>query len=457
MQKSFIINLKHKNKWFSFYSPSGHFNHNENYIATRWAVLNHLGNTLKSSLYLLGSSKFSKDMEKRLSELFNTIAVHRIGPNEPDRKWFINHYEKVINKLIPLILTNQYESAEPSASADDDFDFTELDKLENTNVKTPDNLDNVFSGDFNFDGDNSFDNEDIPLLKDFVTKEEAPKTTSKIHNVDDFDFDELELTDTKETIAQVELSNTDDFNFDELDVNTASVDASNETVTTDDFDTSSDFDFVDDVLSKDLNNGKVSVAVEHLDDDFDFEETDAKPAPTESSKENVNAYTFDFSEFDEAPATSVISDEEAFKVDDFDFTELDTPTETRKEPAKKRPSFYFKNSEFSLFISYNTMSFKASGHDSYTVNALNRFATLLFVNQELITSVSHPEWLYSGLENGLDAIFDKITSIFKFKTKDEIALTEQYMFTQLYVVLWEYKDLVGYYTKHKDPFDLKHN
>lgn len=432
MQKSFIINLKHKSKWFSFYSPSGHFNHNENYIATRWAVLNHLGNTLKSSLYLLGSSKFSKDMEKRLSELFNTIAVHRIGPNEPDRKWFINHYEKEINKLIPLILTNQYESAEPSASADDDFDFTELDKFEKTNVKTPDNLDDVFSGDFDFDGDNSFDNEDIPILKDFVTKDEASKTTRKTDNFDDFDFDDL-------------------------DVNTDSVDASNETVTTDDFDTSSDFDFVDDVLSKDLNNGKVSVAVEHLDDDFDFEETDAKPAPTESSKENVNADTFDFSEFDEAPATSVISDEEAFAVDDFDFTELDTPTETRKEPAKKRPSFYFKNSEFSLFISYNTMSFKASGHDSYTVNALNRFATLLFVNQELITSVSHPEWLYSGLENGLDAIFDKITSIFKFKTKDEIALTEQYMFTQLYVVLWQYKDLVGYYTKHKDPFNLKHN
>ncbi|QOH70888.1 hypothetical protein IGB31_00120 [Pseudomonas putida] len=338
------INLELISEYKRFSFKSNIFEHNETGLS-RKTVLDYLGDKLKSYEQLTKNTRFLNGVNKDFNELFRIFYKRKIGPNEPDRQKFIKEFQDIIDDITIKILSNPH-------NINDDFDFDELDTLEKLTSVKPQNLGDVFSGDFDFESDSSFDNEDIPILDDFVDDKTTNEEASKI---DDFD----------------------DFNFDELDEN---------------------------------------------------------PAPPSSG------------------------DDEIVKTDDFDFSEFDeTPTKTSEEPAKNRKSFYFKNNEFSLFISFDTMSFKASGHDSYTINALNRFATLLFVNQELITSVSHPEWLYSGLENGLDNIFDRITSLFKFKTKDEIAMTEQYMFTQLYVVLSEYKDLVAYYTKHKDPFNLKHN
>lgn len=339
------INLELINEYKRFSFKSNIFEHNETGLS-RKTVLDYLGSKLKSYEQLTKNTRFLNGVNKDFNELFRIFYKRKIGPNEPDRQKFIKEFQDIIDDITIKILSNPH-------NINDDFDFDELDTLEKLTSVKPQNLGDVFSGDFDFESDNSFDNEDIPILDDFVNNKTTNEEVSKI---DDFD----------------------DFNFDELDENPAPP----------------------------------------VNDDDDLVKTDV----------------FDFSEFDETPKSSISG-----------------------EPAKIKPSFCFKGNNFNLFISYNTMSFKASGHDSYTINALNRFATLLFVNQELITSASHPEWLYSGLIKGLDEIFDRITSLFKFKTKDEIAMTEQYMFTQLYVVLSEYKDLVAYYTKHKDPFNLKHN
>ncbi len=237
MQKTFIISLTFEKKTFDFYSPSGHFVYNEKVAATRQTVLNHLGTSLKNNLYLLGSQKFTTLMNGQLNELFTIFGSEKIGPTEPERTSFIRRYTDLIDKAVPLILTNKLLDKKTIPVINDDFEFAELENGEltiqhkpsitNDNddfswmddievVKNPEKINDKTSDDFNFDELDETSNmeeiestadlyiddfdftepskpsEDIPMLTDFVTKEEAKTKIKKIGNFDTFDFSEFD-------------------------------------------------------------------------------------------------------------------------------------------------------------------------------------------------------------------------------------------------------------------------
>lgn len=206
----------------------------------------------------------------------------------------------------------------------DEFDFSEFDETDdNQNEKAnkasladdnKDNLDELFSGDFDFESDDTSNNEDIPILTDFVSKDEVSETTSKIDDFDDFDFGEMEGTAQPASNVSSEKVDLDDFNFDELDSTTDVTDNDVNAVSTDDFDfTELEIPF-EDTITKETDT-------ESTVDEFDFDElelTDTSAAPSEIKS---NEDDFNFDELDNTPILNETQEQDS--TDDFDFTELD--------------------------------------------------------------------------------------------------------------------------------------
>lgn len=191
-----------------------------------------------------------------------------------------------------------------------------------------------------------------------------------------------------------------------------------------------DFDFEDDILSKDFNIEQTLVDGKHLNDDFDFDE-------------------FNFEELDTHVPKGKANKEDNNK-DEFDFSEFDEP-----KPAKNEPTFFFSSNDYKMHISFKHMSFNATGKEQDKVYALQNLATMIFIHHEFLTAEIHPEWLYSALESDLTVIFNNITTVFKYKSDEDIKLTDQYLESSLYLAILNYKNKLAYFKKHK-PFNLKH-
>ena len=372
MKYGLNLELTYEYKRFSFDSRSSTFEHNETGL-TRKVVLDYFGNKLMSYAVEINKEKYLKGVYNDFNELLGIFYKEKIGPNEPDRKDFIKKYQLIIDDITIKILTNPLNMNE-------DFDFDELDealveqatqptttyncpvcqsglirsdcikdkiyywkctdgvkckaifsdikgkpheRLKNdftneANTEEPDNLDDLFSGDFDFESDSS-SNEDIPILKDFVTKEEI-KSKSK-----------------------------------DCDV-------------------------------------------------------------------------FDFSEFDNMDA---------------------------EEPLTNAPTFMFSGAGYTLFISFNHMTFKATGGDENIVYALQNLATLVFINHKFLTAKNHPEWLYSSFEDDLKQIFDKLTTGFTYLNDKERDIADSFIESSMYHAVLNYRNRLGYYKYHK-PFVFEH-
>ncbi|OOV98436.1 hypothetical protein [Pseudomonas sp. MF4836] len=433
MKYGLNLELTYEYKRFSFDSRSSTFEHNETGL-TRKVVLDYFGNKLKSYVVKINDTKFMKGASDDFNELFGIFYKEKIGPNEPDRKDFIKKYQLIIDDITIKILSNPLNMNE-------DFDFDELgeplvekiniatttyncpacqsglirsdcikdkvyywkctdgvkckaifsdikgkphERLKNdftneANTEEPDNLDDLFSGDFDFGSSDESNNEDIPILKDFVNVD----TTSTLSKIDDFD----------------------DFDFTELDV----ILPLNET-------------------TKGANNK----------DEFDFSEFDEKEP--NNSESNVSSPILSKDEFD----TSF----------DIDFEE-DTVNENKSITGRFKPYFHFSNEEYRLYISFSTETFSASGPNSDVVYALQNLATLIFINQEFLTSQSHPEWLYSALEDDLKVIFNNLTTLFKYSTPKLKDNADDYIESSTYLAILNYRNRLGYFKYHK-PFVFEH-
>ncbi|RUE17036.1 hypothetical protein [Pseudomonas aeruginosa] len=391
MKYGLNLELTYEYKRFSFNSRSNKFTHNETGF-TRKAVLDYFGNKLISYAVEINKKKYLKGVYNDLNELLGIFYKEKIGPNEPDRKFFITKYQRIIDDITIKIISNPY-------NINDDFDFDELevplveqatqpintyncpecqsgllrsdcikdkvyfwkctdgvkckaifsdikgkphkrlknDFINEENTQEPDNLDDLFSGYFDFESDSS-SNEDIPILKDFVKVDTPPSAQDKIDDFDDFDFTELDVT---------------------------------------------------------------------------------LPA-TEVVKETTNKDDFDFSEFDE------------------EIVEL-----------KNSPTFFIHNDEYKLFLNFKHMTFTASGKDRLTVYALQNLATLVFINHEFLTANTHPDWLYSAFEDDLTVIFNKLTSDYIFIIDEEKAAADKYLEQEFLRALLNYRNKVVFFKSHK--------
>ncbi|CAH0136032.1 hypothetical protein [Pseudomonas carnis] len=346
MKYGLNLELTYEYKRFSFNSRSNKFTHNETGF-TRKAVLDYFGNKLISYAVEINKKKYLKGVYNDLNELLGIFYKEKIGPNEPDRKFFITKYQRIIDDITIKIISNPY-------NINDDFDFDELDELaiELTGVSTKasnssdtENLDELFSSGFDFGSTEKSNNDDIPMLTDFV-KTEAVSEQDKVDCSDDFNFDDLE---------------------DKLPVR--------------------------------------------------------KP-----TKKTTNKDDFDFSEFDEMDA---------------------------EEPLTNAPTFMFSGAGYTLYISFNHMTFKATGGDENVVYALQNLATLVFINHTFLTAKNHPEWLYSSFEDDLKQIFDKLTTGLTYFNDKERDIADCFLESSMYHAVLNYRNRLGYYKYHK-PFVFEH-
>lgn len=247
MKYGINLELTHEYKRFCFNSRSTLFSHNETGL-TRKAVLDYLGNKLLSYRVKINATRLLQGAHDDFNELFGIICKDKIGANAPDRKAFITKYQDIIDDITIKIITNP-------ENINEDFDFDELDgvieitppkqmntytctecgsglkrldcikgkvyywkcrdnvkckaiysdikgkpheRLNNDFTDTPDKQDDLFSNDFDFEDVNASNNEDIPMLTDFVIKEDK---TSKTNNVDEFDFTEFDETEIEEPLT----------------------------------------------------------------------------------------------------------------------------------------------------------------------------------------------------------------------------------------------------------------
>lgn len=216
MKKGLKLEITYEYKRFSFDSSSNQFLHNETGL-TRKTVLDYFGNKLKSYVVEINKAKYLEGAYNDFNELLGIFYKEKVGPNEPDRKFFIKKYQRIIDDITIKILSNP-------DNINDDFDFDELDELaielradctKSSNSSGTDNCEELFSGDFDFESDSS-SNEDIPILKEFVKVDTSPSAQDKIDDFDDFDFTELDLTLPATGVVK-ETTNKDEFDFSEFD------------------------------------------------------------------------------------------------------------------------------------------------------------------------------------------------------------------------------------------------
>jgi hypothetical protein len=201
----------------------------------------------------------------------------------------------------------------------DEFDFSEFDEMDANKEKdvnaslneNKDDLDDLFSGDFDFSDDNSSTHEDIPTLTDIVDKKDVSPVNNTTDDFDDFDFGELENPTQETKLSDAEHVVADDFDFSELESSDDFTEVNNESVSTDDF----DFDELDNMASvKDKETSPV-------EDDFNFDELEDVSALSDTMTDNIKPEDeFNFDELDTLPS---IKDEKDTLADDFDFAELD--------------------------------------------------------------------------------------------------------------------------------------
>ncbi|MBK3462671.1 hypothetical protein [Pseudomonas haemolytica] len=162
MKYGLNLELTHEYKRFSFNSRSTLFDHNET-GSTRKAVLDYFGNKLISYRGKINDTRFLKGAHDDFNELFGIFWKDKIGFNEYDRNRFIAKYQRIIDDITIKIISN------------------------------PENINDDF--DFDFDEVDASNNEDIPMLTDFVTKEEKPSNVKQVKEFDEFDFSEFDEMD----------------------------------------------------------------------------------------------------------------------------------------------------------------------------------------------------------------------------------------------------------------------
>lgn len=363
----FNVYPQYKNTRFYFDSHTPiNFYHNQQYITARKEVLDFLGETLCNLADEANSHAYNVEIFSAFTPFLKEFNETKISPYKNGRQKFIDRFKKQITKLVPAIISDPkyHTTIEALESGEDDFNFDELDSAPSLStdiiieggscddfnfeeLETPDEakdrLDELFSGDFDFESDNESNSENIPILKDFVTKEEITSTNK--------DFD-----------------------------------------------------------------------------DFDFTELDVTPPATEKLKVTTTKDKFDFSEFDDMDA---------------------------EEPLTNAPTFMFSRAGYTLFISFNHMTFKVTGSDENVVYALQNLATLVFINHKFLTAKNHPEWLYSCFDDDLKVIFDKLTTGFTYFNDEERDIADSFIESSLFAAVLNYRNRLGYYKYHK-PFVFEH-
>jgi hypothetical protein len=341
MKKGLKLELTYKSKRFTFDSATGVYQHNESYTETRHTVLNMFGEMLKTHAITMNTMIYRQSLKNIFQGFFQSFYEDKIGPNPHHRKSFIADYKDVINRQLPFLLVSPNHIITKSTSESIAVDESEAEPVNEVH----DNLDDLFSGDFDFESD-STSSEDIPILKDFAKVDTSPSTLDKIDDFDNFDFTELDVTLT-----------------------------ANEVV-----------------------------------------------------KKTTNKDDFDFSEFDEMDA---------------------------EEPLTNAPTFMFSGAGYTLYISFNHMTFKATGGDEDVVYALQNLATLVFINHTFLTAKNHPEWLYSSFEDDLKQIFDKLTTGLTYFNDKERDIADSFIESSMYHAVLNYRNRLGYYKYHK-PFVFEH-
>lgn len=170
MKYGINLELTYEYKRFSFDSRSSTFKHNETGL-TKKVVLDYFGNKLKSHAVIINDTKFLKGAYDDFNELFGILYQDKIGPNEPDRKYFIKKYQQIVDDITIKILSNP-------ENINDDFDFDELDEMPQLNLD--DEATGTLTDDFDFDEIEI----DLP----------AAETEKPITKVDEFDFSEFDET-----------------------------------------------------------------------------------------------------------------------------------------------------------------------------------------------------------------------------------------------------------------------
>lgn len=211
MKKGLKLELTYKSKRFTFDSATGVYQHNESYTETRHTVLNMFGEMLKTHAITMNSMIYRQSLKNIFQGFFQSFYEDKIGPNPHHRKSFIADYKDVINKQLPFLLVSPNHIITKSTSESIAVDESEAAPVNELH----DNLDDLFSGDFDFESDSS-SKEDIPILKDFVKVDTSPSKQDKIDNFDDFDFTELDVTLPATEVVK-KTTNKDDFDFSEFD------------------------------------------------------------------------------------------------------------------------------------------------------------------------------------------------------------------------------------------------
>lgn len=235
----------------------------------------------------------------------------------------------------------------------------------------------------------------------------------------------------------------DDFDFDELDIV--------EEITpkqTNDLNLQDDFDFEDDVLSKDFNNEETLVNEKHLNDEFDFDESDVKP---ETTLETISK-DFDF-DFDDDDVLDTPAPKKTIK-DVVTNYNLKDDLSNEEEIMKTLPYFHLFSGGYRLTIHFNSKTFSASGDNQKIVNSLHHLATLIFINYDFLTSEKHPEWLYSALQDDVKVIFENTISL-NHDTFVEMDAAIKVIEAGIYSALFNYRNILEYFKHHK-PLAIEH-
>lgn len=236
----------------------------------------------------------------------------------------------------------------------------------------------------------------------------------------------------------------DDFDFDELDIV--------EEITpkqTNDLNLQDDFDFEDDVLSKDFNNEETLVNEKHLNDEFDFDESDVKPETTLETISKDFDFDFDDDVLDTSAPTKTIKN-----IVTTAKLKGDTTNEAASGIVKKLPYFHLFSGGYRLTIHFNSKTFSASGDNQKIVNSLHHLATLIFINYDFLTSEKHPEWLYSALQDDVKVIFENTISL-NHDTFVEMDAAIKVIEAGIYSALFNYRNILEYFKHHK-PLAIEH-
>lgn len=192
--------------------------------------------TLQTNMHL----RFTEKTKKVILSFLPTEEIYRLKDSIAYR------LSNIIKERDIQLYSTQNEILANETSKHKENKELNLSELEANKTSLTDenkvNLDDLFSGDFNFDDEPS-ENENIPILTDFASKDEVTETSSKLHVLDEYGFNELDVKDIAPKLAS-------------------------------DLNLSDDFDFEDEVLSKDFNSEDPITEAKHLNDEFDFSEFD---------------------------------------------------------------------------------------------------------------------------------------------------------------------------------------